>query len=499
MDWDTDPESVSEAEGDNEGIFNDVGLGGGQAEDDDGSGYLSEGHAVEIKGLYFSRRLREWGHAYIVDRDALPRNPFGKWTKSRLEDEDLVQELHLHLQSIGLWISAMDIVHYMARTSIQERYGMKKDVTKYRQECYLPAWSELQPALRVWTEENISVSVHDLPASSHIRCSTSTFYQNDRRQVRWVHSSETAKPRPKGEGASLMVADFVSADYGWLASPDGTETAQVLFRAGKNREGYFTNEDILAQMRKAMAIVKKYYSNDDHVFVFDNATTHTKCPDGALSARAMPKGLARKEAGFWGPEVTATDANGKPKYKSDGTLQKIRVQMGNGRLPDGSPQSLYFPEGHEHAGQFKGMAVILRERGLVKESQLKAECPKFQCTPDRTDCCCRRVLYNQLDFVEVESFHPELNPIEPCWGRAKHTYRMLPPSSKDPELEANVLHSLGSVSIENICRYYNRSAQFADGYLKGLNGKQAAWAGKRYRGHRVMPTTLLRDLEQAKL
>ncbi|RPD79441.1 hypothetical protein L226DRAFT_543454 [Lentinus tigrinus ALCF2SS1-7] len=297
----------------------------------------------------------------------------------------------------------------------------RADVTKYRQECYLPAWSELQPALRVWTEENISVSVHDLPASSHIRCSTvvwfhdeSTFYQNDRRQVRWVHSSETAKPRPKGEGASLMVADFVSADYGWLASPDGTETAQVLFRAGKNREGYFTNEDILAQMRKAMAIVKKYYSNDDHVFVFDNATTHTKCPDGALSARAMPKGLARKEAGFWGPEVTATDANGKPKYKSDGTLQKIRVQMGNGRLPDGSPQSLYFPEGHEHAGQFKGMAVILRERGLVKD-------------------------------------------------------------------------------------YYNRSAQFADGYLKGLNGKQAAWAGKRYRGHRVMPTTLLRDLEQAKL
>ena len=81
-----------------------------------------------------------------------------------------------------------------------------------------------------------------------------------------------------------MVADFVSADYGWLRSPDGRESARVLFKAGKNREGYFTNENILNQTEDAINIVEKYYSHDDHVFVFDNATTHLKRPDTALSA-----------------------------------------------------------------------------------------------------------------------------------------------------------------------------------------------------------------------
>jgi hypothetical protein len=39
---------------------------------------------------------------------------------------------------------------------------------------------------------------------------------NDQRKRCWVHKLEMAVPQAKGEGASLMVADFVSADYGWL-------------------------------------------------------------------------------------------------------------------------------------------------------------------------------------------------------------------------------------------------------------------------------------------
>src|SRR5882762_520681 len=49
----------------------------------------------------------------------------------------------------------------------------------------------------------------------------STFYAHDRHKLRWVHSSESAKPYAKGEGASLMVADFVSPDYGWLRGKTG--------------------------------------------------------------------------------------------------------------------------------------------------------------------------------------------------------------------------------------------------------------------------------------
>ena len=76
----------------------------------------------------------------------------------------------------------------------------------------------------------------------------------------------------------------MSADYGWLQLPDGLEEAQVLFKAGKNCEGYFTSEDILKQTEKAINILEKYYPNEDHVLVYDNTTTHLKWPDGTLSA-----------------------------------------------------------------------------------------------------------------------------------------------------------------------------------------------------------------------
>jgi hypothetical protein len=86
----------------------------------------------------------------------------------------------------------------------------------------------------------------------------STFYAHDQQKKCWVHESEKAVPQAKGEGTSLMVADFVSADYGWLCSPDGKEPAWVLFKAGTNRDSYFINEDIVRQTEAAMDIVSKH-------------------------------------------------------------------------------------------------------------------------------------------------------------------------------------------------------------------------------------------------
>ncbi|KAG6805207.1 hypothetical protein H0H92_000290 [Tricholoma furcatifolium] len=40
-------------------------------------------------------------------------------------------------------------------------------------------------------------------------------------------------------------------------------------------------------------------------------------------------------------------------------------------------------------------------------------------------------------------------------------------------------------------------SRFMDAYQRGLNGRQAAWAAKRYRGHRVLPESIMRELEDA--
>jgi len=44
----------------------------------------------------------------------------------------------------------------------------------------------------------------------------STFYVNDRRRLKWTHISEKAAPERKGEGPSLVVSDFLTADWGCL-------------------------------------------------------------------------------------------------------------------------------------------------------------------------------------------------------------------------------------------------------------------------------------------
>jgi hypothetical protein len=173
--------------------------------------------------------------------------------------------------------------------------------------------------------------------------------------------------------------------------------------------------------------------------VYDNATTHLKWADGALSACKMPKSTSKPETN-WMVEVNALDTNGKPIYTPDGKILKTKIQMHGAKFVNRTFQSLYFPDGHEKAGLFKGMAVILQERRLIEESKLRAQCSmKWDTCPDRSqsNCCCRRTLYNQPDFVNIESlletygkshsvqiiflpkFHCELNFIEQCWGFAK--------------------------------------------------------------------------------
>ncbi|KAJ3970734.1 hypothetical protein EV361DRAFT_772024, partial [Lentinula raphanica] len=100
-----------------------------------------------------------------------------------------------------------------------------------------------------------------------------------------------AKPYAKGEGASLMVTDFVLPDYGWLkAKQIRNENGETLFHPGRAWDGYQTTEDILHQATDAMDILDVDYPDKKHVLAYDNATIHISCSPDALSssATAMP-------------------------------------------------------------------------------------------------------------------------------------------------------------------------------------------------------------------
>jgi hypothetical protein len=455
------------------------------------------------RGSYHAQRLRHWSTGFIFDRSKLPDQQLFSGSISRLADEDIELEANMYLQRLGKYVSAMDLVRYFQQDDVRQRHGftislatarrwMKRmgmrwaktpkgqyvdgherpDVVDYRQNTYIPRRLGSHLPSRTWNEETIGDRIIPSPSDWHVvywHHDETTYTQNDRRQVRWVPKDEKPVPQPKGEGSSLMVADFISADYGWLRSPDGDEQTQVLFKAGANRDGYFTNDEILEQVTHAMDILEKHFPGDQHIFVYDNARTHLKRSPYGLSARQMVLNTP-KPGNNWLVEVPELDARGRQVYASDGTKLKKKVQMAPRTLPNGEPQPLYFPDGHPRAGVFKGMSVILQERGFVKEAGLKRECLGFKCPVGRIDCCARRFLYNQPDFIGVETllethckkrgfevlflpkFHPELSPIEPCWGSAKRKYRELPLSRSEAELEANVLFSLESVSLDRIRR-----------------------------------------------
>nr|GAT58937.1 predicted protein [Mycena chlorophos] len=82
------------------------------------------------------------------------------------------------------------------------------------------------------------------------------------------------------------------------------------------------------------------------------------------------------------------------------------------------------------------------------------------------------------------------------WGYAKRLYRLKPESSKEDKLEENTLDALANVPLIFMRKYVTRAHRFGDGYLRGLTGTQAAWAAKRFHGHRVFPESILEMLDK---
>ncbi len=439
-----------------------------------------------------ARTLRKWAQAFITDRSNLPEAPSPVGKPSLLKNENLKKELIIHLREVGQYVQAMDIVDFTAQLTIQTKFNLLRpislssaqdwmkelgycwtkeptgqfadgherlDVVDYRRNVFLPRMAELDRNTRIWNDHGVEEINGDEPHPRNRRTvfwfhDESIFYANDQRKVYWVHKSDRPKLRPNGEGASIMVADFISTDYGWLRSRDGKESAQILFRPGKNHEGYFTHQHVLNHITVAIDIVERDHPFDKHVFFLDNATTHNSLTPTSLSARHMTKNPTQAGHKPFAVEVPIQDQDGKMVYRADGQPLKKKVQMDDGQFADGTSQPLYFPPGHPLAGAFKGMTTILEERGFRDAKKLRAECKGFKCPPwnPSVPCCCRRLLFNQPDFCAVEpeivtycrerghevvylpKFHCELNCIEQCWGYAKRVYREFLPSPREADL-----------------------------------------------------------------
>ena len=178
----------------------------------------------------------------------------------------------------------------------------------------------------------------------------STFNANDDKVTMWKDQSMQVI-KPKGEGAGLMVLDFIEERNGYCCLSDEMfqsvskvdsavkQSARVIFEFGKGKEGYWNNELFIEQVPSAVKVAETKYPPRvyKHVWVFDHSCGHTAyAPDALVVSR-----LNRKPGGKQ-PAMRDTTWAGKP--------QKLVME-------DGTP---------------KGAAMILEERG-INASSLKLE------------------------------------------------------------------------------------------------------------------------------
>ena len=231
-------------------------------------------------------------------------------------------------------------------------------------------------------------------------------------------------------------------------------TAHIIFKAGKNLDGWFSSEDLLAQVDTAINVFEGHTNEfATGLFLFDNAPSHQKRTLDALSTRKMPKN----------PHATWRQHKDAPKRHT--TTFILGHQM--------VTQDFYFPDDYHDEGLrgwFKGMENVIQEQQLWPAKGLNAQCEGFKCVPGKTDCCCCCLLFTQPDFIAQKShleelitshghicdfypkYHCELNFIEQYWGAAKFRYRSTPKTTDIDEMEKNVIACLNEVPQLQILR-----------------------------------------------
>jgi hypothetical protein len=53
--------------------------------------------------------------------------------------------------------------------------------------------------------------------------------------------------------------------------------------------------------------------------------------------------------------------------------------------------------------------------------------------------------------------------------------------------------------LKFLCKFADRSACFISAYRQGLSGAQAAWANKKYHGHRILPPEMVALVKESVL
>lgn len=75
------------------------------------------------RGKHCARVLAALARQFILTREVLDVNPYGEWNETMLADEDLANDIRLHLQSLGKEITAEKLVNYLNDPEVRAEHN----------------------------------------------------------------------------------------------------------------------------------------------------------------------------------------------------------------------------------------------------------------------------------------------------------------------------------------------------------------------------------------
>jgi hypothetical protein len=441
-------------------------------------------------------------------------------TFERVRDEEVertekgyTRKESLQARTAREWLNKMGYRWKSIKKGIYIDGHEREDVVQYRSK-FLDRWYEMQPYVREWEEvkeevegevrvtglrkkEKTILNATEIILVTH---DESTFSANDGRRSCWVKEGESIL-RPKGRGRGIMVSGFLTGS-GRLRVRDEVTDDELLregverdptvyFQYGDKGEGYWKGEDMVQQvLDKAIPVFEKEYGKDCKAcFLFDNSSNHGVFAEDALIAERM-------NLKFGGKQPLMRDG----WYEVGTDLGVVRV-----------PQRMWFEDSDGKVTP-KGIKQVLMERGIWREG-LKLECKekwkdaegkehtRRSCGKGVRDCCARRLMANQQDFLEQKGmleeevhkrghlvlffpkFHCECNWIEYFWGDAKRRTREQCDYSWDG-LKRTVPRVLESTDEIRISRWFKKSARIIEAYREGIAYGTEEFRERCYKSHR---------------
>lgn len=480
------------------------------------------GHHAKIPSLLDMNEgvLNEVVETYLTETDAKDRSPYGLRlaVNQYLEEHtfngrDGKRVMSVSDVTVRVWLRKRGFKGKLHRKGVYYDGHERIDVTTYRDKEFLPRMAEFQRRSVKYDGEKMDqetppdLKPGEKPVAfiTHDEC---TYSGNDGKKRFWLKADEQVL-LPKGKGVSEHCSELLCEKYGRVKltaqliqkHPKLPPEARIIIEPGKNKKSkWWSGKDTVTQLiERAIPIAEALYPGHVLVFAFDCSSGHTLFAPDALKTTNMnlnPGGAQKVLRDGW-----FCDENGVKHTQQMWTWYK-----------DKDGKEVKVP---------KGIRQVLVERGLWRNG-MKLECDKRtaaqkknkalrpQCKEDA--CCASRCLSLQPDFLAQKpwiqevveerghevifypKYHCELNFIEYYWGESKRVLR-LKVSYKIAALRLAVPAALDGVSVELIRKYARRSARFMDAYRRGLTGLAAAYAVKKYKGHRRIFNQVLVEID----